>query len=325
MARRTPRWGAQPQAQPQAHQETQPEALPWGALERELQRTQPEQWLQLGPSAGLNARNQRRILIGRFASAPELRRALDHATAPLGDWREEADRYVPGLPDQVCPCRRVSLEGQDLRFDLHAGGAPGERPLVVGLTGDWGMLMSPVPYVAEALQRHDHDLLVVRRRWRGGYFRGGQGDWLRQIGAAIAALGGRQLRPRAVLGTSAGGLPALVLAERLGAARGVAIGPGGDGALFARGGPIRRLRRWARWRHWRGAGGTSLLVLHPAGHPADREAATLIAQHYRALRLPPARLEQRAEPGCADHNLVQFHVQAGRALPDLLADWLALP
>jgi hypothetical protein len=32
----------------------------------------------------------------------------------------------------------------------------------------------------------------------------------------------------------------------------------------------------------------------------------------------------RAEPGCAEHNLVQFHVQAGRPLPDLLAEWLAL-
>ena len=32
----------------------------------------------------------------------------------------------------------------------------------------------------------------------------------------------------------------------------------------------------------------------------------------------------RAEPGCAEHNLVQFHVHAGRPLPDLLAEWLAL-
>jgi hypothetical protein len=41
-------------------------------------------------------------------------------------------------------------------------------------------------------------------------------------------------------------------------------------------------------------------------------------------RLATARLEVRAEPGCAEHNLVQFHVQAGRPLPDLLAEWLAL-
>jgi hypothetical protein len=300
------------------------EALPWGPLEQELRRTDPTHWLQLGPEAGLNALNHRRILIGRFASAPELQQALAHAPAPLTEWRQEADRYVPGLPERVSPCRRLSLEGPDLRFDLHTGGAPGERPLVVGLTGDWGMLMGPVPYVAEALQRHGHDLLLVRRRWRGGYFRGGQGDWLDQIGPAITALSGRRRRPRAVFGTSAGGLPALVLAEQLGAARGLAIGPCGDAALFARGGPIRRLRRWPRWRHWRPGGGPSLLVLHPADHPGDREAASLIDQRYRALRLAPARLERRAEEGCTDHNLVQFHVQAGRPLPDLLAAWLAL-
>lgn len=311
-------------AVPETPGESRQEALPWGPLERELRRTEPEQWLRLGPEAGLNALAQRRILIGRFATAPELQRALAHAGDPLPEWRAEADRYVPGLPERVSPCRRFSLEGPDLRFDLHAGAAPGERPLVVGLTGDWGMLMSPVPYVAEALQRHGHDLLLVQRRWRGGYFRGGQGDWLRQIGAAITALGGGRRRPWAVLGTSAGGLPALVLAERLGAARGVAIGPCGDGALFARGGPIRRLRRWARWRAWPAGGGPSLLVLHPAGHNSDREAATLIAQRYRALRLAPAQLERRAEPDCAEHNLVQFHVQAGRPLPDLLAAWLAL-
>ena len=300
------------------------EALPWGSLEQELRCTAPEQWLRLGPEAGLNALLQRRILIGRFASAPELRRALEHSEAPCPEWRAEADRYVPGLPERVSPCRRLSLEGPDLRFDLFAGGTPGERPLVVGLTGDWGMLMSPVPYVAEALQRQGHDLLLVRRRWRGGYFRGGGGDWLRPIGAAIATLCGRRLRPRAVLGTSAGGLPALVLAERLGAHRGVAIGPVGDAELFARGGPIRRLRRWHRWRHWGAGGGPSLLVLHPADHPSDREAASVIEHRYRALRWAPPQLEVRAEPGCADHNLVQFHVLAGRPLPELLAQWLAL-
>lgn len=299
-------------------------ALPWGALEQELRRTAPERWLSVGPEAGLNALHQRRILIGRFATAPELKRALAHPEALIQEWREEADRYVPGLPERVNPCRRLSLEGPNLLFDLHAGGAPGERPLVLGLTGDWGMLMSPVAYVSEALQRHGLDLLLVRRRWQGGYFRGGQGDWLPQIGEAITTLCGGRRRPRAVLGTSAGGLPALVLAERLGARQGVAIGPYGDGELFSRGGPIRQLRRWARWRRWGAGGGPSLLVLHPAGHAADCQAAALIDRHYRRLRLAPARLEVRAEPGCAEHNLVQFHVQAGRPLPDLLAEWLAL-
>ena len=91
--------------------ESRQEALPWGPLERELRRTEPEQWLRLGPEAGLNALAQRRILIGRFATAPELQRALAHAGDPLPEWRAEADRYVPGLPERVSPCRRFSLEG----------------------------------------------------------------------------------------------------------------------------------------------------------------------------------------------------------------------
>jgi hypothetical protein len=41
-------------------------------------------------------------------------------------------------------------------------------------------------------------------------------------------------------------------------------------------------------------------------------------------RLATARLEVLAEPGCADHNLVQYHGKADLPLPDLLAEWLAL-
>lgn len=296
-------------------------ALPWMELEDELRVSPPEQWLRLDSRATLNALDQRRILIGRFATAPELRLALAHADGPSEEWRQEAGRAVPGLPEQVSPCRRHSLTGADLRFDLHAGAAPGRRPFVVGLTGDWGLLMNPAAYVSETVQRCGVDLLVVRRRWRGGYFRGGAGDWLRQVGAGVATLcGGR--RPTAVLGTSAGGLAALVLAERLGAQRAVAIGASADAALFARGGPVRRLRRWHRLGRWRGQ--PSLLVLHAAQNCRDRETAQMITAQYRALRLPPARLEWRGIPDCDEHNLVYGLQQQGKTLPELLPGWLEL-
>jgi hypothetical protein len=297
-------------------------ALPWGELEDELRSSPPEQWLQLGPQASLNARHQRQILIARFAAAPELRRALAHADGPTGAWRAEAGRAVPGLPEQVSPCRRHSLTAKNLRLDLHAGGAPGRRPFVLGLTGDWGLLMNPAAYVSETLQRCGVDLLVVRRRWRGGYFRGGAGDWLRQVQAGMATLCGRRQRPVAVLGTSAGGLAALVLAERLGAPRGVAIGASADAGLFASGGPVRRLRRWHRLGSWRGR--PSLLVLHAADNDRDRATADMITACYRGQRLAPARLERRAVAGSSEHNLVQSLVEQGQPLPELLPAWLAL-
>lgn len=289
-------------------------ALPWMELEEELRSTPPESWLQLGPKARPNLLNQRRILIGRFASATELARALAHADAPTETWRAEAQLYVPGLPEQATPCRRIQLDVPDLWLDLHAGEAPGSRPIVVGLTGNWGMLMSPAAYMSEALQRLGFDLLLVRRRWKGGYLTGGRGDWLTQIGAGEWH---RLATPRAVLGTSAGGVPALVLAERLGAARALAICPTATAAVFARGGPVRRLRRW----HRLGAG-PAMLVLYPSDHEPDREAAELTARSYSALRLPPARIEVLGQAGCRQHNLIRTLVRRGRSLPDLLAEWL---
>lgn len=296
-------------------------ALPWGELEDELRSSPAEQWLRLGPQASVNAHHQRQLLIARFAAAPELRQALIHADGPTTAWREEAGRAVAGLPQQVRPCRRLGLTGPNLRFDLHAAATPGSRPFVLGLTGDWGLLMNPAPYVSETLQRCGVDLLIVRRRWRGGYFRGGAGDWLRQVRAGMAELCGRWRRPVAVLGTSAGGLAALVMAERLGV-RGVAIGASADAELFARGGPVRRLRRWHRLRScW---GGPSLLVLHAADNSGDRATAEMITERYRSLRWPPARLERRAVAGSDEHNLVQSLVVQGQPLPDLLPAWLGL-
>ncbi len=123
------------------------------------------------------------------------------------------------------------------------------------------------------------------------------------------------------LGTSAGGLAALVVAQQLGLAQGVAIGAGGEPQTFRPGGAVARAHGgigswWPRWPR------TRLVLAYPEHNAADRSCAGSIASYYQQQHRRQSRISGRVYRGCTHHTL--FHdlllqgVNLEQAMPSLL-------
>lgn len=311
--------------------------LAWEQLERELRGEAPQTWYKRMKSLDTNRFNQHRLLLDRFASGAELKTLFTMAHREEGShqgfrqWRIQARRYSPSYRARTSRYRRTIHSGQHYEvLNYQAKGQPaqggGPRPLLIGFTGNAGLLMAPTPYVLSALGSMGWDLLLVRRRTLEGYF-DQQGDVLRSIieyldqhlrGLSRRGLHRSQVRS---LGTSAGGLAALVVAQRLALGQGVAIGAGAGPDTFRPGGSVTQaLSGFHSW--WPRRRRTPLMLAYPEYNPDDRASAGWIASYFSHRHSGQTVVSGRAYRDCSHHTLFLDLVEAGvnleQALPSLL-------
>lgn len=317
-------------------------------LEEQLWRETPRQWYaRIAEQTSGNLINLHQIVVNRFATPNQLSRLFkvhnDHGRPlpALRKWAEQSHDYTQTLPHTGVDFRRtvhrqhgyLIYHYQTRRQPEHAK-AP--RRYVIGVTGDMALLMAPVPYVLEALGLLGWDVLVIRRL-RPEPFLAGDGSGLDQLVAALLKILPPEYRRRGVasaldltvLGTSTGALPALVLAERLRARRGIALGVLASEAMLEPGALVDRCRQ-------RGGGlppaTTRMLLAYPANHALDCEHAQRVAGFYARQSARPRRLTLRGYANCDGHTLHTDLVRNGWSLTEihrhLLSDsartrWLA--
>lgn len=304
--------------------------LPWAELEEELLEESPQQWYErIRAVDSNNLVNLHRMVINRFATPAELQACLeahrrDRSPWPsMRNWEFQASSFVPGLLEQ--PQRLERHRWRSAAYEFYgycAVDAEGDRPWVIGLPGDYGLLMAPGPFVIEALAQLGWNLILVRRQRRESFLAEG-GERLAELIAALRTpppTVPSALRPGdgdhgVVLGASTGAVAALVLAELLGARRGIALGALASEALLSPGDGL--LDRCRALRKPASESRSDLLLAYPAEHELDREHARRIAAHYRGSSCRPASLTLRGYEGCHGHTLHRELVDQGWTLTDI--------
>ncbi|MCP9887546.1 hypothetical protein KBY96_06305 [Cyanobium sp. ATX 6A2] len=312
---------------------TVPPQLAWEELERQLRAEDPQIWYQRLKTLETNRFNQHQMLLDRFATGSELkalfRLARRDANAHPGfqPWRQKAKQFSPSYGSATARFRRRVHRGRHHEI-LHYQGAPlpgtdpCPRPVLIGFTGNVGLLMAPTPYILSALGIIGHDLLLVRRHTLEGYFHH-EGQVLRDISRhlrqRLETLARRGLCRSQVqsLGTSAGGLAALAVAQRLALAQGVAIGAGGGPETFRPGGPVQRAHSGiGSW--WPRSQRTPLVLAYPEHNDTDRVSAGWVANYYQQKHPRQTTISGRAYRGCTNHTLFKDLIQQGVTLEDAL-------
>ncbi|WP_043368856.1 hypothetical protein [Cyanobium sp. PCC 7001] len=294
----------------------------------------------------LNRLHQHQLVINRFATGQQLRKLLKLARARginsewRRQWAAQSLLYSPRLRQQGPRYRRIDHPAANhwishYRSLDRAGAAqrPGSqrlrRHLVIGFTGNLGLLMAPIPYVLSALDASGYDLLLVRRHSLAGYFsQNGQvlleiEQHLRRLLQGLQAKG-LETEQICSLGTSSGGLPALVVARNLGLPLGIAIGAGASPPLLEPGGLLDRLQP-VRTTGTPQDHTTDLILAFAAENGQDSTCAELLQHYYRARQWLQVTPSPRAYPGCAAHALFIDLVAQGCTLDQALSDLLAHP
>lgn len=202
-------------------------------------------------------------------------------------------------------CRGLYLYSRD--------GNPTDRTLIIGFSGVGHRLMLPTPVILRSLPADQVDVALVRTERASGYGAGIPGlgpSLLDSIAKLPELLGTERYAATAVLGTSAGGIPALVAARLLDAKSALAIGaqsllarPWSDSPESTE---IRRvlsapLRVNDHWPH--------VFVMHSAGMRTDSDAAReLVALIPGALPVAVAG---------SDHNCLLALLEHGRLRDEL--------
>lgn len=265
-----------------------------------------------------NQRNRVHIAVENYMTPLEVRHfvAAEPADSPSRRWIAGLNGFMPTR--KVRPVefeRRGVLKGASLYTADIA--SPQEKTLVLAFGGHFHRLMVPTPTVLDCLDPASFDLVLLRDFSRTLFCRGipGLGD---DFFTALDSLR-RQIDPHAyrscvALGTSAGGLPALLAALLLQLQRGISVG-GVDFAHFAG-----KLEGWgvsaqpyAELLASRPAPFPELLLVYCAGHAIDAAAAT--ALHSRV----PSRLLEIKD--CKGHGVFPTKLRRGR-LPSFLSKLL---
>jgi len=313
--------------------------LPWLALEQELRQESPVEWFKrLIPLSG-TLFNQHRDLIQRFGTPNELLDLFRLSqlnpsihTSGFARWEELAKSYAPSISRTVYSYSRLCCPAEDhevLFYDLQSQSAedpPPPRHLVIGLTGNFGLLMAPIPCILAALGRMRCNLLLVRRNTLQGYFSNGA-KLLHNIEKHLASL---QVLPYRyndmiriiVIGTSQGALPALTLALRIGAWKGVGIGA-----------ECRRYRRKVdqlnqllnmdqeaiRFSLPKANEVTPRLILaHPGNNLRDTSVAHALYHYFSRKQAGRCTVRVHGFDGCSDHTLFMDLVRTGISMEDAL-------
>ena len=233
--------------------------------------------------------------------------------SPSRPWAARLEGFFPiGAERAVEFERRTLLKGATW---YRADAVPtAQKTLIVGFAGHFNRLMLPMPWMLDCLNPAHYDVLVLRDFARLGFVRGipGLGETFSELLANLA----RQVRPDAYrntvgLGTSGGGIPAVLMSIALRLDRGISI-CGQDFGRFSTklasvgydAAPYAALLASRPQRF------PEILLVYGAKHAEDAAAAQALA------KLVPSRLAEIDE--CAEHTVLAWALSRGK-LPELLS------
>src|SRR5262245_53644377 len=195
-----------------------------------------------------------------------------------------------------------------------AGGDTTGKTLIIGFTGHFHRLMLPTPWFLDCLNPDLYDVVVLRDFVREQFalgIPGLGGDFLAVLEGLRQRLDLRAYRNTIALGTSGGGVPALLAAIALRLGKGIAIGPQ-DFPQF-----INRITAlgladapYSALLASRVERCPELAIAFGADNPVDAKAAAALAARVQAELRPVKR--------CGNHAVLAWHHERG-SLPTHLA------
>ena len=179
----------------------------------------------------VNQQNRVHIVIENYMTPAELRKfaaavSADPADSIGGRW---FTRLIAKMPTKkVRPVefeRRSALKG----VTLYTGGdgSPERKTLIVGFAGNFNRMMAPMPVFLDCLNPAHYDVLILRDFQRAFFAKGVPGlgnDFFEALSNLRSLFEPNRYRNAIALGTSSGGLPAVLGAIELQLDRGVSIG-----------------------------------------------------------------------------------------------------
>jgi hypothetical protein len=268
-----------------------------------------------------NQLNRLHIAVENYMTPAELRHflaglAADAADSPSRRWIARLAALMPVNATRPLEFERRGLVRGATRYTAGDGIASG-KTLIIGFTGHFHRLMMPMPWLLDCLNPDAYDLVVLRDFPRVNYSLGIPG-----LGAdffcALAELA-RRIDPRAyrntiALGTSGGGMPALLAAIFLELDKGIAISPQDFTRFAAKLSAIGLASdRHAALLASRPDRFPGVVVAYPADSPGDTAAALALA-----AQLP---VDLRPAKRCANHAVLAWQHQRG-TLPTYLSKLL---
>lgn len=313
---------------------THEDALQWISLEQELRQEQPQEWAARFKGASQNGCNRLFIILARHATNSQIHQLLqildNNATGQaesINHWRKTLLRFAPNFFSN-CNDYHIQNSYQKEHWLTHYSSIEHKqqrrrkqpRSTIIALTGSSGLLMAPIACVIAALANHDYDLIVIRRRFKTGYFEK-NGELLRLISEHLKAKRGENLCQSIMLGTSNGGLAALYMAHALELPLGIAIGAGATAETFTAQGSLNSAahhlsRPTGRiplpWQT------TRLLLAASGDNQQDKQSAILISDHFNSCHRRTARATAMFFPGYSRHGLPKDLSHKGIPLEHLL-------
>ena len=265
-----------------------------------------------------NQWNRLHIAIENYMTPLEVRRfetafAREPRDAPGRAWMARITAMLQPRRARTAEFERTGLRREVSMYTAAISGSA-QKTLIVAFAGHFNRLMAPMPALLDCLNPAAYDVLVLRDFSRR-FFAAGVVGLGSDLAAAMANLKARfdpsKYRSAIALGTSSGGLAALLAAIALGIERGVSLGAMDPATIGAR----------LRERGFSDAAFADLLAARPrpfpelvlaygAGFETDAAAARVLHE-----RLPSRLL---AVDGCSIHALIAWHLARAR-LPSFLA------
>lgn len=268
-----------------------------------------------------NQRNRVHIAIENYLTPAEVRHfaaalAGDAADSPGREW---IMRLAGRLP--VNRTRPLDFERRGLvkgaTWYTGGAGAVGGKTLLIGVTGHFHRLMVPMPWLLDCLNPALYDVVVLRdfsRTFFASGIPGLGGDFHSALAGLRRRVDPRAYRNTIALGTSGGGLAALLTAIVLGLDKGIAISAQGFAQVSAK---LMALAitddPYAALLASRPERLPELMLAYGADNSTDAAAAAAI----RAL-LP---VEVRPVRSCGQHAVLAWQLDRG-TLPTYLAKLL---
>ena len=265
-----------------------------------------------------NQLNRIQIALGNYMTPAEVRYfdaalAAEAADVPSRRWIAKLHGSMP--TNKVWPLefeRRGIFKGAT-RY-MAEGAPPSQKTLIIGFAGHFHRLMSPTPWLLDCLNPAFYDVIVLRDFSRldfGFGIPGLGGDFFEALANLQGRVDAHAYRRVVALGTSGGGVPAVMAAILLKVDRGIAVCPQ-DFHRFAakqRAHGLSELR-YAALLASRPRPFPELLLVCGAGYSDDAAAAIALQ------KLVPSRLWQVKD--CAQHAVLIWHLKRGM-LPAFLA------
>jgi hypothetical protein len=244
--------------------------------------------------------------------------ASDAPESPARRWIASVEALTPAQRHKSADFERRGLIKGATLYTADAL-SPREKTLVLAFGGQFHRLLVPTPSLLASLDARHFDVVLLRdfsRRYFATGIRGLGEDFFTAVAELARQVVPSAYRSSVALGTSAGGLPALLAAMQLRLDRGIFVG-GIDFAHFAH-----RLSEWgvdarpyADLLASRPQPFPELLLVYCVGNPIDARSA--IALHSQ---VPSHLLGLR---NCNDHNVFRTKLMRGQ-LPSFLSKLLCV-